>query len=125
MRIGLLHSAILGFRMTQFDWKRIPFWLTMAAVVAVLASTAVYNILIALAFSALLFSGEKLQFPPIKLPLGLFVAGTAISMALSDDPWSGRPAIRKFYLFLILLLVSSTFKKLAEVRWLILGLCAM
>jgi len=111
--------------MTQFDWKRIPFWLTMAAVVAVLASTAVYNILIAVAFAALLFSGEKLQFPPIKLPLGLFVAGTAISMALSDDPWSGRPAIRKFYLFLILLLVSSTFKKLAEVRWLILGLCAM
>ena len=112
--------------MNQIDWKqRIPFWLTMAAVLAVLASTAAFNILIAVAFAALLFSGEKLKMPPIRLPLALFMAGTAISLALSDDPMSGRPAIRKFYLFLIVLLVTSTFRKLAEVRWLILGLCGL
>jgi len=112
--------------MNHIDWKqRVPFWLTFAAVLAILASTAVYNILIAVAFAALLFSGEKLKMPPIRLPLALFMAGTAISMALSDDPWSGRPAIRKFYLFLILLLVTSTFRKLSEVRWLIIGLCAV
>ena len=52
--------------MNQFDWKqRIPFWLTFAAVLAILASTAAYNILIALAFAALLFSGEKLKMPPV------------------------------------------------------------
>lgn len=108
------------------EWKqRIPFWLTMAAVLAVLLSTAAYNILIALAFAALLFSGEKLRLPPIRLPLALFMAGTAISLALSDDPASGRPAIRKFYLFLIILLVTSTFRRLAEVRWLIIGMCGV
>jgi putative inorganic carbon (HCO3(-)) transporter len=112
--------------MNQIDWKqRIPFWLTMATVLGILASTAAYNILIAVAFSALLFSGEKLQLPPIRLPLALFMLGTLISVLLSDDPWSGRPAIRKFYLFLILLLVTSTFRKLNEVRWLIIGLCGM
>ena len=112
--------------MISNDWKtRIPFWLTMAAVLAVLASTAAYNILIAVAFAALLFSGEKLRMPPILLPLGLFMAGTAVSLALSGHVAEGRPAIRKFYLFLIVLLVTSTFRKLAEVRWLILGLCAV
>jgi O-antigen ligase len=112
--------------MQPIDWKqRIPFWLTMATVLGILASTAAYNILIAVAFAALLFSGVKLQFPPIRLPLALFMLGTVLSVALSNDPWSGRPAIRKFYLFLILLLVTSTFRKLSEVRWLIIGLCAV
>lgn len=104
---------------------RIPFWLTMAAVVAVLASTAAYNILIAVAFAALLFSGEKLRLPPVKLPLALYIAGTVLALALSVDPAGGRPALRKFYLFLVLLLVSSAFQKLEDVRWLLLGLTAM
>ena len=112
--------------MNQIDWKqRIPFWLTLAAVLAILASTAAYSILIAVAFSALLFSGEKLKLPPVRLPLGLFMAGTVISIALSGHIADGRPAIRKFYLFLILLLVTSTFRKLSEVRWLIIGLCGV
>ena len=112
--------------MNSIAWKnRIPFWLTMAAVLAILASTAAYNILIAVAFAALLFSGEKLKMPPIRWPLGLFMAGTAISWLVSGHIAEGRPAIRKFYLFLIVLLVTSTFRKLEEVRWLILGLCAV
>lgn len=112
--------------MNQIDWKqRIPFWLTLAAVLAILASTAAYSILIAVAFSALLFSGEKLKLPPVRLPLGLFMAGTVISIALSGHIADGRPAIRKFYLFLLLLLVTSTFRKLSEVRWLIIGLCGV
>ena len=75
----------------------------------------------ALAFAVLLFSGLPLKLPPIKLPLVLFMIGTVISLLASVDPRSGSPQIRKFYVFLILLLISSTFRRAAEVRGLVLA----
>ena len=102
--------------------QRAPFWLTVAAITAALVSTAACSILIACALASLLFSNTELRLPPVKLPLAIFMAGTLVSLMLSDDRWGGRPAIRKFYLFLVLLLVTSTFKKLAEVRILVLWL---
>jgi putative inorganic carbon (hco3(-)) transporter len=102
--------------------QRAPFWLTVAAITAALVSTAACSILIACALAALLFSNSPLRLPPIRLPLAVFMAGTVISVMLSDDRWGGRPAIRKFYLFLVLLLVTSTFRKLSEVRILVFWL---
>jgi hypothetical protein len=98
---------------------RISFYLTCGSAVSILFSIAVSQILMALAFAALLFSGEPLKLPPIKLPLLVFMAGTVISLFLSVDPRSGTPQIRKFYVFLILLLISSTFRRAAEVRWVV------
>jgi O-antigen ligase len=74
----------------------------------------------ALALAALLLTGDKLRFPPFKLPLILFMLATLVSLALSNDPFAGRPQIRKFYVFLIPLLVYSTFRGYNDVRRLLM-----
>lgn len=97
-------------------------WLTFGAAASIIFSIAVFNILMGLALAALLFSGEKMRLPRIKLPLGIFMALTLISWACSPDPWiDGSPQIRKFWVFCILLLVFSTLRSLATIRWLFLS----
>jgi O-antigen ligase len=96
-------------------------WLAFGSAVAILFSIAVSQILLALALAALLVSGEKLRLPPIKLPLALFLLGTVISLAFSGNPAAGLPQIRKFYVFLELLVVFSTLRHLALVRALVLA----
>ena len=100
--------------------SRAAFWLTGGSAVAVLFSIAASQILLALALCALLLSNTKLRLPPIRLPLALFMLGTVASMALSDDPVSGRPQIRKFFVWFTLLVVCSTFRELPNVRRLVL-----
>jgi putative inorganic carbon (HCO3(-)) transporter len=96
-------------------------WLTFGAAASIMFSIAVFNILMGLALAALLFSGEKLRLPRIKLPLGVFMALTLVAWAFSPDPWiDGYPQIRKFWVFCILLLVFSTLRGLATIRWLFL-----
>ena len=46
--------------------------------------------------AALLVSGEKLRFPPVRLPLALYFAGTVISLLASQDPAAGRPLGESF-----------------------------
>jgi O-antigen ligase len=100
---------------------RIAFYLTCGSAVSILFSIAVSQTLMALAFAAFLFSGLPFKLPPIKLPLALFMIGTVISLLASVDPRSGTPQIRKFFVFLILLLISSTFRRTAEVRGVVLA----
>jgi O-antigen ligase len=95
-------------------------WLTFASASSILLSIAVSQILLALAFAALLASGEKLRVPRIWLPLSLFMLGTVISLAFSGEPAAGLPQIRKFYVFLELLVVFSLLRSLRIVRWLFL-----
>ncbi len=99
---------------------RAAFWLTGGAAVSIVFSIAACQILLALALIALLFSGSRLRFPPIGLPLGLFMLGTALSLVFSADPVSGRPQLRKFFVFLMLLVVTSTFRELPHLRRLLL-----
>jgi putative inorganic carbon (HCO3(-)) transporter len=100
---------------------RIAFYLTCGSAVSILFSIAVSQTLMGIAFAVLLFSDLPLRLPPIKLPLGLFMIGTVISLLASVDPRSGTPQIRKFFVFLILLLISSTFRRTVEVRGIVLG----
>ena len=95
---------------------RAAFYLTCGSAVAILFSIAISQILMALAFAALLFSSEKIRFPPIKLPLALFMTGTVISLVISGHARDGTPQIRKFFVLLMLLLVYSTFRKVSEIR---------
>lgn len=96
-------------------------WLTFGAAASIVFSIAIFNILMGLALAALFFSGEKFRFPRIKLPLAIFVALTLIAWFCSPDPLSdGYPQIRKFWVFCILLLVSSTFRSIALIRGLFL-----
>ncbi len=94
--------------------------MTCGSLISILFSIAVSQICLALAFAALLLSSEKLRLPPIKLPLALFIAGTVISLLVSGHIRDGTPQIRKFFVLLVLLLVYSTFKKISEIRAVVL-----
>jgi putative inorganic carbon (hco3(-)) transporter len=99
---------------------RAAFYLTCGSLISILFSIAVSQILLALALAALLLSSEPLRLPPIKLPLALFIAGTVISLLLSGHIRDGTPQIRKFFVLAVLLLVYSTFRKVQEIRAVIL-----
>ena len=102
-------------------------WLTYSAAAAIPLSIAGSQILLALALAAVLISGEKLRFPPVKLPLALFFSQTVLALLLSGDGRAGLPQIRKFYLFGMLLVVATTFHTARQVRNLVLiwtaGMC--
>lgn len=100
--------------------SKVTFYLACAAAVAILVSIAASEILLGLAIAALLISGQRLRFPPLKLPLGIFVAWTVAALFLSADPRGGTPQIRKLVLFLILLLVASSFQRIEEIRAVVL-----
>lgn len=99
---------------------RAAFYLTCGSLVSILFSIAVSQILLALALAALLLSSERMRFPPIKLPLALFIAGTVVSLLASGHMREGTPQIRKFLIFFILLLVYSTFRSVGEIRAIVL-----
>ena len=61
-----------------------------------------------------------MRLPPIWLPLGLFLLLTLVSLAFSDNPAAGLPQIRKFFVFLELLVVFSTLGDLPLIRRLFL-----
>jgi O-antigen ligase len=105
----------------QSFFRQAALYLTFGAAVSVLFSIAVSQSMMALALAALLASGEKLRLPPIKLPLGLFLALTVISLALSDQPSAGRPQLRKFFVFVILLLVFSLLREPVLLRRLVIA----
>jgi len=100
--------------------SQVAYYLSCASVVSILFSIAVSQILLGLALAALLLSGERLRFPPVLWPVLAFSLGTFVSMFVSSDPASGRPAIRKLFLFLVLLVVFSTVRTLTRVRLLLL-----
>src|SRR5215471_15371667 len=95
-------------------------WLAFGSAATIMLGIAPAQILLALAFAALLASGEKLRLPRIWLPLALFLLGTLISLAFSGNPTAGLPQVRKFYVFLQLLVVFSLLRSLRMVRWLFL-----
>ena len=89
-------------------------WLTLASAACSIFSIAACQILLAMALAALLLSGERLRLPPVWLPMVVFMGGTLVSLGLSDDPADGLSQIRKFYVWLMLLVVFSTFR---DTRW--------
>jgi len=95
-------------------------WLAFGSAATIMLGIAPSQILLALSFAALLASGERLRLPRIWLPLALFLLGTLLSLAFSDNPAAGLPQVRKFYVFLELLVVSSLLRSLQMVQWLFL-----
>jgi O-antigen ligase len=88
--------------------------------VAITFSIAASQILLGLALAALLLSGGRMRLPRIWLPLGLFLLGTLISLALSPDPAAGLPQVRKIFVFTTLLVVFSTLRDIVVIRRLFL-----
>ncbi|MGA2184414.1 MAG: O-antigen ligase family protein [Bryobacteraceae bacterium] len=112
-------------RIGRPELERGAFYVTFATCVSILFSIAVSQILMGAALVLLIASRAKLRLPPVWLPMVLFMTGTVISLLLSGDVRRGLPQIRKFYVWLILLLVFSTFRKLREVRWMVAGWTAV
>jgi putative inorganic carbon (hco3(-)) transporter len=96
-------------------------WLTFASAVSIIFGIAPSQILLALAFAALLASGAPMRLPRIRLPLALFLLGTLIALAFSGDVTGGLPQLRKFFVFLELLVVFSLLRDLQMIRWLFLS----
>ena len=92
-------------KLSDFSLEKAAFYLTCGSVVSILFSIAVSNVLLALAFAALLMSSQRMRFPPFWIPLLVFFAGTVIAVLLSPDPHGGTPAVRKFFCFLTVLVV--------------------
>src|SRR5579863_228603 len=101
--------------------KRLALWLASASAIAILLSIAVSQILLALALAALLLSGLPLRWPRISIPLALFLAWTLVALAFSPDPRFGLPTVRKMLVYLMLLIVYSSVRTIAEARWLVLA----
>lgn len=106
--------------------SRAAVWLTFGSAVAITLSIATSEILLGLAIAALLLSGDPMRLPRIKWAFALFMLGTLISMAFSGEAAHALPQIRKFYLYIgVLLVVFSCLRDMKIIRWLFLTWAAL
>jgi len=97
------------------------FCLVGAAAVTPLVSIRVFEILMAAALLALIATRRPWRVPPVWLPLALFLLGTLLSLFASGHIRDGLPQVRKFYVYLMLFLVTSAVQSVRQVRWIALG----
>ncbi len=107
-------------QISREDLYRASSFLIFASAVAILISISISQILLGLSLGALLASRARLRLPRIWLPLGLFLAGTLLSLILSPSPMHGLPQVKKMFVFLTLLVVFSTFRGVRSARRLFL-----
>lgn len=93
----------------------------VAAAVANVFSIAAGQILLAAAFVAMLASRQKVKWPPLILPLAVFVLGTCLSLALSPEPRLGLPQLKKFYVLLALFTAYNVIPSVRAAAYLIAG----
>jgi putative inorganic carbon (HCO3(-)) transporter len=103
--------------------ERTAYFLGFGAAVSSLVSIALSHTLLALALAALLLSRQQLRLPPVWKPLALFMGLTILSLLNSESPLDGSPQVRKFYVFLFVLVVYSCFRHTAHAARLLVA-CA-
>jgi putative inorganic carbon (hco3(-)) transporter len=84
------------------------FYVALASAVAPYWSIAASQSLLAASLLCLLLTRAPLRWPPIKLPLFLFIAGTLNALLLSGHIREGWPQIRKFYVFILVLICMTS-----------------
>jgi O-antigen ligase len=95
-------------------YERALFCVAFGSAMSILFSIAISQILLGIGLLLLLMGRPALHFPPIKLPLTLFFIATILADLFSGDPLAGMPQIKKFYVFGIVILISSAFKNVAR-----------
>ncbi len=95
----------------------------LAAVLPVV-TIAGFEIVLGLAILSMIVFRLKPRWPAIWLPVLLFFAGTVISWLASGDLHGGLPQIKKFYVYAMVFVVASTFRNVAQIRWLALAWAA-
>ena len=101
--------------------SRAALFLSAGAAVAVLFSIAVSHILLAAALLTLLAGRIRLRIPPLHIPLALFFLGTVAALAASPDPRAGLPQLKKFFVYLVLVVIFTTVRRLENVRQIVLA----
>ncbi len=109
--------------------SRLPLYLTGAAAATTVVSIAAFETLLGLAFVAwaiTCFTDHRdarlaWRWPPVTIPLFLWFAATLISAAASGHAHDALPQVRKFYVFLMLFLVFTVFRKVSEIRSLVIA----
>jgi putative inorganic carbon (hco3(-)) transporter len=107
--------------MDFFQRKDVPLFLVGGAAVTTLVSIRVFEVLMALALVVLVVQRRRWRLPPVWLPLSLFLLGTLVSLFASGDVRDGLPQVKKFYVYLMLFLVTTAVRTVREVRWVALG----
>jgi putative inorganic carbon (hco3(-)) transporter len=105
--------------------RRVALYLGLGSATSILFSIALSQILLGLALLAIFASRLPVRFPPIKLPLALFVGQTVLALLCSGHVLAGLPQIRKFFVFGILLVVATVFESLQHVKVLCLAWCGV
>ncbi len=102
------------------NWREyLPLWLAGAAAATTVVSIAAFEILLGLAIIALWVTRAEWRWPPVTLPVCLWIAGTFASALASGDPRAAFPQIKKLYLFAMLFVVATAFRKAGQIRWLV------
>jgi putative inorganic carbon (hco3(-)) transporter len=99
------------------DWReQLPSYLAGASAAASVASIAASQILLGLSLVALLIAGRRPRWLPIYPALLAWFALTLVSWAASGYTHAGISQIKKFYVYLMVLAVSSAFRSIREIR---------
>ncbi|HEV2176387.1 MAG TPA: O-antigen ligase family protein [Terriglobia bacterium] len=100
-------------------WASVFFSLCVLTMLISLAASQAFLALAAIFYAAhLLRHPTAPRFPPVKLPLALFLLTTLISIFFAENPTVGWVDIRKFVLFLILLLAVNLVVTARHLKWL-------
>jgi O-antigen ligase len=94
-------------------------WLAFASSAAIVLGIAPSQILLGVTLLAMMIARIKPEVPPIKLPLGLFLLGTAVAIALSNDPSEAWPQVKKFYVFSQIIVVYTLLREADVARRLV------
>ena len=98
-----------------------PMYLAGAAAVLTVVSIAAFEILMGAALVALIVTRARWHIPRIWLPFAVFVAGTLVSLAASGHMRQGLPQVKKFYVYLMVILVTGAFHTVRQIRWVAFG----
>lgn len=107
--------------MDRFERQDVPLYVVSAAAITTLISIRAFEILMGAALVALLVTRRRWRLPPVWLPLSLFVLGTLTSLVASGHIREGLPQVRKFYVYLMLFLVTSAIRRVRQIRWIATG----
>ncbi len=104
--------------------ERPELFFACAAGIAGIFSIAVSHILLGAAILILLIKRRKPELPAYWLPLALFLGWTVLSVIFSSDPAHGLPQIKKFYVFVVVVVFATVLKRVCDARWFALAMGA-
>src|SRR5579862_3494027 len=107
--------------MDPFRRGLVPMYLAGAAAISTVVSIAAFEILMGAALVALIATRAEWNVPRIWLPFSIFVLGTIVSLLASGHARQGFPQVKKFYVYLMVVIVTASFRTVAQIRWVAFG----